>query len=76
MIFGEPGSGVSTYIRNIIKLKSNDVQVYDSKPDKSEDYVLNAILSFEHGGQAIAALTARNATNAIDFINQKIDKHG
>ncbi|NTZ40940.1 hypothetical protein EXW94_25420 [Enterobacter sp. JMULE2] len=68
VVYGEPGSGVTTYIKSMITCGIGSAEVYDHEPGGDPVNIVGALLAFENGGKAVAALGAESYQEAMEAI--------
>lgn len=68
-VFGEPGSGVTTYMKDIINHRMPGFDVFD---EYEKINIARAVKVFEQGGKAIAALSSFNSQDAYRAISNSV----
>lgn len=68
-VFGEPGSGVTTYLKDIIDAGIADLDVFD---EREQVNLARAVQVFHQGGKAIAALSSFNSQEAYRAISNSL----
>lgn len=66
VVYGEAGSGVTTYIESMIASGGVDAEVHDHEPGGDAVNIVGALLAFEKGGKAIAAVGAESYQKVLE----------
>lgn len=69
IVYGRPGSGVSTYLRKVMENMSPDVTVFDT-PCGDAMNITSGMLAFEQGRSAIAALGSDDYEQALSSLKR------
>jgi len=74
VVYGEAGSGVSTYIRSMIACGDVGAKVYDAESGGNATNIVGAMCTFNNGDKAIAALGAQNYHEAMERLTLYTDQ--
>lgn len=68
VVYGRPGSGVSTYIQSMIACGSGDVEVHDRDPGGNAANIAGAMRTLDNGGKAVVALGADTRQETTELL--------
>ncbi|MEB7891719.1 hypothetical protein NGK36_20880 [Hafnia alvei] len=68
VVYGRPGSGVTTYIKSMVACGIGEAEVHDKEDGGNAVNIVGAMLTYENGGKAIAALGAQNYHEAMEYM--------
>lgn len=68
VVYGEAGSGVTTYIESMVACGIRDAEVHDHEPGGDAVNIVGALQTFEKGGKAIAAVGAESYQKVLETL--------
>lgn len=73
VVYGRPGSGVTTYIKSMVACGIEETEVHDKEDGGNAINIVGAIRTYESGGKAIAALGVDNYHHVIECLARYTD---
>lgn len=68
VVYGRPGSGVSTHIQSMISCGNGDAEVHDRDPGGNAANIASAMRTLDNGGKAVVALGADTRQEATELL--------
>lgn len=73
VVYGRPGSGVTTYIKSMVACGIGEAEVHDKEDGGNAVNIVGAMRIYENGGKAIAALGVENYHRAMECLAHYTD---
>lgn len=73
VVYGRPGSGVTTYIKSMVACGIGETEVHDKEDGGDAVNIVGAMCTYEKGGKAIAAIGADNYQKAMECLAHYTD---